>query len=291
MFRLLQDEYVNGKHLREQIRTDNTLLPVTTSGDVGITPCNLGASENTFVCGLDSTQCTTSSKTFTLASDLSLVLRPDEVATLVGPALAAASAHPGSGWFSTGQLLGVALGIALPLLLALGILGYLFVKERRPKRKSMLKLPDESNESRFSFQPPPVLGETLQHRASRASQATQASGRSNRSTTSRRPSLRSMNSNGSHRRDHPPRSPTIASPRPTLSPNVSSYHEPQRLHSYAESRPSQVPSFAERFEAMKVTPQLVDVRDSSQSRHELDSSPSTPREVERFELATARMSR
>lgn len=276
---------------------------VDSNGEIGITPCSVGLSTNVFACGLGSNTCNDASKTFTLPSDGNLILRPAQIEYLISNALssgqATAPATTSSG-FSVATIAGTAAGIAVPLLIAIVVLSCLYARERRRSqiRHNMYRLPsdNETKESLTIHPPPSLFGGGVGGGSIRSSQASRSSSRAG----SDRGSVRSHGSR----------------PTPRPSPQIGAeVQRPMAAHrprpSYAESqRASHMASLAERIESMKVTPQLIDVRDSSSSRHELDSSPSSPRkpflpsrlgsserypvtskDVERYELASSRLSR
>jgi len=228
---------------------------VDTSSQVVITPCTSGDSSNTFVCGLNTTDCQTDTNTFSLPSDMGIVLRPNQIAQLVGSSLESAtpSGAATAEGFTAGALAGVAVGVALPLLVALGVIFYLLRREQRrfSKPKLMYKLPDEVTQDDFTFTPRPVRT-TAAFSSRPSSQISRATGGS--TLASRRGSGATMG---------------------TLHVGV-----PQ--------------SFMERYETMKknaqtqlTTKEMMMMSPVSSPRHELDS-PS--REVARYELSNSRMS-
>lgn len=277
---------------------------MSSDGEVGITPCSAGVSTNTFVCGLNNDDCKDSSNTFTLSSDTSLVLRPAQIQALVGTALASgiasststssasAVATSGGDDYSIGEVIGAGCGVGLPLLIALGIVTFLLVREKRRKpqsRQSAYTHLDDDGKGSIMIRPPTSM---------LARSMTNKSGLSDMSSK--------FGSDFGSFKDR-----RMASPKPIYIPIGAEAQKPPSLHSPVQSvaesqRASHIPSFAERIEGMRVTPQLVDVKDSGSSRHELDSTPSTPKfgerrdsekstptlcELERFELAAQRMSK
>ena len=265
----------------------NAGLTVSKDAEIAITPCKQGSTTNTFVCGLDNGDCKSSSDTFSLSSDAGLVLRPAQVAALVGSALASTSASAshaavagsaGEG-YTTGEMAGLGAGIAVPLLIALGIAICMVVKEKKRwgTNKHMYKLPENCKEDDFQFKDPPPVAQnpeirTSQNGSVQSSRIGVASGGpSSRATPS--PSF------------HSPVSSPMSSPRPLQMSPVHSFAErPSNTTSYAGGG-SRIQSFAERFDAGKV-PSIV--MSPPEDRHELDSLPAPERE--RFELATHRMS-
>jgi hypothetical protein len=153
--------------------------------------------------------------------------------------------------YTAGALAGVAIGVALPLLIALGVMYYLLKKEQRrfSKPKLMYKLPDEVTREDFTFTPPPPLRTTTafsEHRSSNVSRGTDVS--------STRGSIRTMGTMSTH-------------------------------------RPPAPPSFMERYEAMKKAASAqVEAKElgmlSPAARHELPS----PGSEARYELSETRMS-
>lgn len=144
-----------------------------------ITPCTSGDISNTFVCGMNTTDCRTDTNTFSLPNDMGIVLRPNQIAQLVGSSLETAtpSGVPSSDGYSVGVLAGVAIGIAIPLLLALGVMFLLLRREQRrfSKPKLMYRLPDEIEKDDFTFSPPVRSNPAFSDRSSQTSRATQAS--------------------------------------------------------------------------------------------------------------------
>lgn len=175
------------------------------------------------------------------------------------------TASPGAGYYSGGAMAGLAIGIALPLLLAVVVLILLLKKEKRrfSKPKLMYKLPDDVKED-YSFNPPPPVASVApafaSNRSSHASGATSG-------VTSRRGSLGTLKTLG-----------TLASSRPAVSQQFPSSHSQ---------------TFLERYEAMKRSAQVQSMEASIVgSRHELDSTgaPTPPLENPRYELSDTRQS-
>ena len=260
-------------------------------------------STNTFVCGLNNDDCKDSSKTFTLSSDTQLILRPAQIQDLVGSALASgvaaststvtAAATAGNGDYTLGEVIGAGCGVGIPLLFALGIVIFLLIREKRKSgfQDSTYKNLDDDGKGSIMIGPAPSM----------LKRATI------RSTTTSKSSTHFGSDIGIFRTSALPRA------RAVFTPVGAEVQKPASIHSAVQSiaesqRASHIPSLAERIETMRVTPHLVDVRDSNASRHELDSTPSTPkqqlerslssekyasslREMERFELAAQRMSK
>lgn len=261
-------------------------------------------STNTFVCGLNNDDCKDSSNTFTLSSDTSLVLRPAQIQALVGTALASgiastststtsAAATANDDGYSIGEVIGAGCGVGLPLLIALGIVTFLLIREKRkPKtRHSTYTHLDDDGKGSIMIRPAPsMLGRSITKSSHMSDISSKFGGSDIGSFKDRRGT----------------------SPRALYIPVGAEVQKPPSIHSPVQSvaesqRASHIPSFAERIEGMRVTPQLVDVKDSGSSRHELDSTPSTPKlpseramsdastptlqELERFELAAQRMSK
>lgn len=286
------------------------LTTVGTDGETPITPCNTGVSTNSFVCGLDTGgQCDDNAKTFTLASSVSIVLRPAQVNQLVGTAIASSSPSSGSSGSSpsTGAIVGAALGVAIPLLIAIAVLAYLLFREKRSRSSArilssrMYRLPDNETKESLTIHPAPSLmhglgrdGGSL-HRPHHTNAHSRSSSRDSYASFHTTPIVPNLS---------PRPSQILQIPTPARKPVHNSSVSVYSTDSARTSR--HVTSLAERIEGMKVTPQLVDVRESgstsSSLRHELDSlqtsprlpaerfSP-TPKEVERYELAASRMSR
>lgn len=285
------------------------LLLVSSDGEIAITPCSAGLSTNQFVCGLENDDCNDNSKTFQLSSDTKLVLRPAQIQAVAGNAIASglvdakttltATPAAADGYYPTGALVGAGAGVGIPLLIAFGIVLFLLVREKRKPRpqyhNNMYRIPDtydDDDKGSIMIRPAPSMIKRGTTRSSHISTATSK--------------LSRMDSDiGSFRQVR------TASPKPIYIPSAEVQKAPSvrsPVQSIAESqRASHIPSLAERIETLKVTPQLVDVRDSGSSRHELDSTPSTPLQpsrtgstekypaspkgIERYELATSRMSR
>ena len=155
---------------------------------------------------------------------------------------------------------GLACGIALPLLFAIGMLYYLLRREKRrfSKPKLMYKLPDDVKED-YSFKPPPPVGQASTLASDRSSHASGATS----NATSRRGSLRTLG--------------TLSTSRPVVS--------------QATFPSSHSQTFLERYETMKRNAQIQS-QEVSMPRHELDSiTAGTPtKEIPTYELSETRMS-
>ena len=261
--------YCNVQKSHELIRD----ITEDTSTEIAITPCTSGGSSNTFVCGVNTTDCQSDSNTFTLSSDTSLVLRPAQIAALVGSSLQTSTATGAQvtvtsipeGYYTGGAMAGLAIGIAIPLLIALGIMYILLRKERQKfghsKPKLMYKLPDDIHDDDFTPTPPPsvpvpAMPTFESNRSSHVSAVTSMA-------TSRRGSLRTIHTTSS---------------RPVLS---------------RDFPPNQSQTFLERYETMKRAAQVQSMEVSvTGSPQELDSTPTrTPtKELPRYELSDTRMS-
>ena len=256
---------------------DNRCRADDTNSAVGISPCTSGGSSNSFVCGVNTNQCQDDANTFSISSDTGIILRPAQIAALVESTLATAApsgaipqvtvtATPNSaGLYTAGTLAGVAVGIALPLLIILGVFFILLRREKRrfSKPKLMYKLPDELNDDLsvhstvHSLQPPRSI---VQSPAFSSYRSSHASGMT--SPVDNRGSVRTTG--------------TLASSRPAASPRI---------------RSAQSQTFLERYETMKRNA-LAQSVDTSESRHELDTPPATTptKEMPRYELSDTRMS-
>ncbi|KAF2716026.1 hypothetical protein K431DRAFT_350639 [Polychaeton citri CBS 116435] len=148
---------------------------VETSTSVSIMPC----STSKFTCGLNASNCETNTDTFTMQGGNHFILRADQIASLVTPALqssntvspaatvtatitAAATARADTRkQYSGGDMAGLACGLALPLLA--GLIAALFALRRERQKyaqpKLMYKLPDghDSFDPREYKPPPPVM--------------------------------------------------------------------------------------------------------------------------------------
>ena len=168
---------------------------------------------------------------------------------------------------------GLAIGIALPLLVALGVM-YMFLRKERKKfgnaranNKLMYKLPDDIEDDKPTQPPPPPVTITRpppfpsfqSDRSSHASTTTS-------NTASRRGSMRTIQ--------------TMSS-RPVLS---------------RDFPPNQSQTFMERYETMKRAAQVQSMEVTVSSAHELDSTPTrtptseAPPPQPRYELSDTRMS-
>ncbi|KAK3115569.1 hypothetical protein LTR53_004929 [Teratosphaeriaceae sp. CCFEE 6253] len=239
------------------------------SSAIGITPCASDGDSNTFICGLNTTDCQAGRNTFVMSGGSGVQLRASQVATLLQsvlaaspsataatgtsqvtvtatPAAAAAAASAGRYTATDMLILGCALGI--PLFLALCAALFLLRRERQKhaKPKLMYKLPDSCKDdaiaAEFTFRPPP-----LPRSSSHVSHASPYLPSSVSEDASRRASFRTMGSS------------------------------PQ---------PGQIQSFLERYETMK---QKGRVHEPKQQRHELDTG--MAKELPRHELGDGRVSR
>lgn len=159
-------------------------------------------------------------------------------------------------------------GIAIPLLIALGVAIWMIMREKKRwgTNKHMYKLPDNCKEDDFEFKAPPPVGENPI--------TTRTSATTSR-TASKRPSLRTLS----------PFNSPLASPRPSQISPVHSYHGHISTTTSFADRNSHIQSIGEAFGASKVNSTTVSL---PEHMHELDSSPAPERE--RFELSTQRMS-
>ena len=214
-----------------------------------------------------------------MSTDTKLVLRPAQIQSLAGNAIASgvagsittvtAVATAGDGLYHAGALIGTAFGVGLPLLIALGVVLYLLVREKRKPstRSSMYYIPDDDHRGSIMIRQAPSMIERGTTRSSQVSKMSSQVGSK----------IGSMRTEKSAR---------AASLKPLYIPTGAEVRKPPSVHSPVQSvagsqRVSYIPSFAERIETTKVTPQLVDVRDSNTSiRHELDSTPSSPQQTQ-----------
>lgn len=96
------------------------------------------------------------------------MLRPAQIAALVGGAISqaapaanstnstAADSASSGGTFTAAALIGVAAGMGVPMIIAIGLALWFWQKTRESKPRLMYPLPDE-NKSEFSFRPPPPM--------------------------------------------------------------------------------------------------------------------------------------
>ena len=275
---------LNGNIVTRASCTDNTwaseacatqCLVVDRNAEVAITPCTSGDKTNTFVCGVNTTDCQSDSNTFTMSSDTGLLLRPSQIAVLVGSALAtstsssiasagasktACASASSAGLYTSGQMAGVGCGVGLPLCIALVVVILLLRKEKRnpAEMNLMYKLPDETK-SGVSFQAPPPAGQKFAQAKDRLSHVSHVSG-ATQNTASRRASMRMMGTQSQ-----------TWSPTPIQSQTFSEFSHSQ--------------SFLERYEAMK--------RNASAQSVETNRT-ATPYELESpfpHELSGTRMSK
>ncbi|KXT11997.1 hypothetical protein AC579_4636 [Pseudocercospora musae] len=130
---------------------------------IPLTPCAVSNGASTFVCGLDGTACKKNSNTFPMAGGASFVLREAQVAAMVAPVLASmsasASASPNSSactsdaLYTGGQMAGLGIGLAIPLLIAACAVIFLWQKERARKPRLMYQLPDDDFKSPQALRP------------------------------------------------------------------------------------------------------------------------------------------
>lgn len=226
------------------------------NSEVAISPCTGDGTTNTFACGVNTNDCSTGKNTFVVSNDAGLILRPSQIAQLVGSAISTAAPQSNdSGLFPAAALAGVAIGVALPLLIALAIMYFLLRREKHrfSKPKLMYKLPDEVTRDEFTFTPPPAMHPNPAFSSNRSSQTTNATATS-----------------------------TIASRRMSRATNLS----------LASPHPMASQSFMERYESMKKHGEAqIAVREvmvPASPRAELDS-PS--RQIARYELSEHRMSK
>jgi len=237
---------------------------VNRNAEVAITPCSTDTDSNTFACGL-SGDC--SADTFSLPTDTGLLLRPSQIAALVG-SLSGPSSIPtesicpssadGDGGFSTAALAGVGAGVGVPLLLALVIAIVMLQKEKRrfSKPKLMYNLPDDCKDEFAYRHPPPPPQPQQEHQAVAAIHPAM------------RPSSRGdTGSHYSSRRGSVPTAAETASTVPT-----------PRAHAG---------TFMERYESMKKNAQG---QPQDTSRHELESTPPYREVDERHEMGDYRRS-
>ncbi|KAI5275859.1 hypothetical protein E4T47_01390 [Aureobasidium subglaciale] len=100
---------------------------VNESSAIGLTACDTDS--KTFACGLNTTQCQTAHSTFTMTDGTALVLRPAQIAALTANYTnpSSSSAHH----YGPGSMIGVALGVGLPLAFALVMVVMVLRKERQ----------------------------------------------------------------------------------------------------------------------------------------------------------------
>jgi hypothetical protein len=101
----------------------------------------------------------------------SIHLSPSQVAQLLGSAVTQASpaATSGSaGTYTLGALIGVGVGMGIPLIIASGIAIFLFRQSKTRQPKVVYPIPTE-NKSEFSFRPPPPLSPPFGSRMSMGS--------------------------------------------------------------------------------------------------------------------------
>ena len=211
---------------------------------VAITPCTSGQSSNTFACGMNATACT-SSNTFALSTDTSLVLRPAQIAALLNKSLPSNSVTTStvtavpSGYYTGGAMAGLAIGIAIPLLVALGVLYMLLRRERNKfghastNKNLMYKLPDDLTED-LSKPPPPPPAITTSHVSSHGNSF--ASNRSSHASAANSVAGSAAASSMSPSRRASKWTIQTASSRPVLS---------------RDFPPNQSQTFLERYEVMK----------------------------------------
>jgi len=224
---------------------------VSPSTGIAITPCTSNNGTNTFVCGLNSTDCQADTDTWTMADGSSLVLRPSQIVALLGSALengtsaATSAAANTSTTYTSSQMAGLGCGLGLPLGFALFAALVLLHKEKQKHAppKLMYKLPD--NHTEFSFRPPPGLRSQ--------------SNMSVRSHLSGRPS-------------------TTGSRRQSVGATTT-----------ANSKPAHMQSFTERYEMMKKHGRVTEM-DMGFQRHELDGTLPQRDNEQWYELAEKRMS-
>ena len=124
------------------------------TSSVSLTACD--ASTKTFTCGLDNTQCQNNQSTFVMSGGNALVLRPAQVEALTA-GYQAASSHKGH-LYTLGTVVGVSMGIGLPLLFAF-ILTFLVLRKERQRfalktlcdQQPMPTIHIEQSDSRSSF--------------------------------------------------------------------------------------------------------------------------------------------
>ncbi|THW47840.1 hypothetical protein D6D25_04281, partial [Aureobasidium pullulans] len=100
---------------------------VNASTSISLTACD--ASSRTFACGLNNTQCSNTHSTFTMKDGNALVLRPSQIEALTANYSAPSSSTKHS--YGIGSMIGVALGVGLPLFFALVMSILVLRKERQ----------------------------------------------------------------------------------------------------------------------------------------------------------------
>ncbi|KEQ73755.1 hypothetical protein M436DRAFT_63119 [Aureobasidium namibiae CBS 147.97] len=100
---------------------------VNESTAIGLTACDVNS--RTFACGLNGGQCQNTHSTFTMVKGDALVLRPAQIQVLVSNY--SAPANQGSHQYGVGSMIGVALGVGLPLAFSLLMALLVLRKERQ----------------------------------------------------------------------------------------------------------------------------------------------------------------
>lgn len=114
-----------------------TCLVASSSTNISLTACG----SDSFVCGLNTTQCQNNVDTFTMTGGSSLVLRPSQVSALLKdtqPTSDNGSAGSTGTMYPIGALVGIGLGIGLPLLFSLIIT--LFILRKEKQKNDMMKI-------------------------------------------------------------------------------------------------------------------------------------------------------
>lgn len=104
-----------------------TSVTVNASTSISLTACD--ASSRTFACGLNNTQCSNTHSTFTMKDGNALVLRPSQIEALTANYSAPSSSTKHS--YGIGSMIGVTLGVGLPLFFALVMSILVLRKERQ----------------------------------------------------------------------------------------------------------------------------------------------------------------
>jgi hypothetical protein len=105
----------------------DSMLLVNESSAIGLTACDVNS--RTFGCGLNGNQCQNAHSTFTMAGGNALVLRPAQIQALVSNY--STSAHESSHQYGVGSMVGLALGVGLPLAFSLLMALLVLRKERQ----------------------------------------------------------------------------------------------------------------------------------------------------------------
>ncbi|SMQ54160.1 unnamed protein product [Zymoseptoria tritici ST99CH_1A5] len=123
-----------------------------------ITPCSDNGTSGVFACGLNTTACRRPDRTFTLPSYPSVILRASELSALASPAVSSALANAPTpaavtvtatpsvtsdpNLHTSAEMAGLAVGLAIPLLISLAFCFSLYRREQSRTPKLMYPLPD-----------------------------------------------------------------------------------------------------------------------------------------------------